>query len=300
MTNFNINHSNCLADAYKDAFLFTKSHYENFPVVSIFIPAQLRKHIAIIYQFARQADDIADEGNLSKEKRLQKLEEYGNLLTSSLNGEPGNIFWEALLNTIHTKELNPEYFYALLKAFKQDVVKHRYENYNELLGYCNNSANPVGRLVLELYSIRENSSLVKSDYICTALQLVNFYQDVNIDYSKGRIYLPIDEMKKYGFTENHLELKLNNDNFKMLIRFQLERVGILFEKGIELIYDLPKPLNFQIYWIILSGKKMIQKIKNIDYNTLNIRPKLTKLDRINLLLKSLSVKNKKWKTNQER
>ncbi|PJA98499.1 MAG: squalene synthase HpnC, partial [Ignavibacteriales bacterium CG_4_9_14_3_um_filter_30_11] len=182
--------------AYKISLDLAKSHYENFPVVSFLIPKEQRKHIAIIYWFARTADDIADEGNINNEERLKKLDELSDRIISISKDKILNEFDAAFLNTIRTKNLSPENLINLLIAFKQDVTKKRYENFDEVLNYCKNSANPVGRLILELNNINDEKAKVFSDNICTALQLTNFIQDIEIDYKKGRIYLPQDEMKK--------------------------------------------------------------------------------------------------------
>ncbi|MEJ2618402.1 MAG: squalene/phytoene synthase family protein, partial [Ignavibacteriaceae bacterium] len=172
----------------KESLSLSKNHYENFPVVSFLVPKHLRKDVAIIYWFARTADDFADEGNLLPEERLRKLNEFEHRLTSLLKGNCEGDIEFALNKTIKERNLTPKYFYDLLKAFKQDVVKKSYENFEELLDYCNYSANPVGRLILELNDIRNDEAFGYSDKICTALQLTNFYQDIKVDYLKGRIY----------------------------------------------------------------------------------------------------------------
>ena len=161
-----------------------------FPVVSILVPKNLRKHVAIIYWFARTADDFADEGNMSEDERIEKLNDFENSLNDLLNGKFKSPFEQALHQTIKQKNLTPQLFFDLLKAFKQDVVKKRYNDFDEVLDYCNCSANPIGRLILELFDIRNEEAFNYSDKICTALQLTNFYQDIEIDYEKGRIYFP--------------------------------------------------------------------------------------------------------------
>ena len=199
--------------AYKSALDFAKKHYENFPVGSLLIPKDLRKHVAIIYWFARTADDYADEGNMSEDERIEKLNDFENSLNDLLNGKFKSPFEQALHQTIKQKNLTPQLFYDLLKAFKQDVVKKRYNNFDEVLEYCRYSANPVGRLILELFGIRSGEALKYSDKICTALQLTNFYQDIEIDYQKGRIYFPENEMKQFDVTENMFAKKEINVNY---------------------------------------------------------------------------------------
>lgn len=275
-----------ISHAYKSALEFAKKHYENFPVVSWFIPKQLRKHIAIIYWFARTADDFSDEGNLSDYERLSKLDEFKKSLDMLLTGKFKSPFEEALANTIKERNLSPQLFYDLLSAFKQDVVKKRYHNFDEVLDYCKLSANPVGRLILELFDIRNETAFGHSDKFCTALQLTNFYQDVEIDYEKGRIYLPQDEMKKYNVNENLFAKKENNSNLKQLLKHNIDRTQVLFDEGKNLLKFLNSRLKLEIKWTILGGEAILQKIRTNDYNIFHARPKLTKKDFGALFIKS--------------
>ena len=278
-----------ISTTYNSALDFARKHYENFPVVSLLIPKELRKHIAIIYLFARTADDIADEGNLSENERLQQLNDFENSLHNLLIGNFKSHFEEALHHTIIQKNLTPQMLYDLLKAFKQDVIKKRYENYDELLFYCKHSANPIGRLILELFNIRSEEAFNFSDKICTALQLTNFYQDIEIDYKKGRIYFPENEMKLFEVTENIFAMKENNVNLKKLLRHNIERTQKMFDEGKNLLKFLNGRLKFEIKWTILGGGKILQKIKEKDYNIFNARPKLTKRDFGALFIKSFLV-----------
>ena len=198
--------------AYKLALDFTRKHYENFPVVSFLIPRDLRKHVAIIYWFARTADDIADEGKLSTGERLKKLDDFEEGFKRVLNGNYKSEYESVLHQTIKEKGLNPEHFTNLLKAFRQDVTKKEYANSEELLGYCQNSANPVGRLILELHGIRDENANIYSDNICTALQITNFLQDVTEDFEKGRIYLPQDELARFEINKIMFEERKINLN----------------------------------------------------------------------------------------
>jgi squalene synthase HpnC len=275
-----------ISHVYKSAIDFAKNHYENFPVVSWFIPKDLRKHVAIIYWFARTADDFSDEGNHIEEHRLMNLNGFEKSLSALLNGEFKSPFEEALHNTINQKKLTPQLFYDLLKAFKQDVTKKRYENFAEVLAYCQYSANPVGRLILELFDIRINEAFNYSDKICTALQLTNFYQDIEIDYEKGRIYLPIDEMQKYDVTENMFAKKENNVNLKKLLAHNIERTQKMYDEGKNLLNYMSGRLKFEIKWTILGGESILNKIRLNDYNIFNARPKLTKIDFGSLFIKS--------------
>lgn len=265
-------------------------HYENFPVVSLFVPRKLRKHVAVVYAFARTADDIADEGDVPDNIRLEKLDEYENLLTKAVNcdGVIPNSMWEDLSATIQKLNLTPHYFYMLLDAFRSDILKKRFRNFTELQNYCVCSANPVGRIILEMYGLNTTENNKLSDKICTALQLTNFLQDVSVDWQKGRIYIPQNEMEKFGIKESIFDEKKNNINFKDLMKYQIERTMNLFDEGKSLIGSLPIPLNKQIYWTVLGGSAILKKIEKIDYDVLNIRPKLSKIHFAYLMVRSLT------------
>jgi squalene synthase HpnC len=273
-------------DAYSQALDFTKTHYENFPVVSLLIPKKLRKHIAIVYWFARTADDIADEGNVSEEIRLERLNEFESNFKRSLNGYNSNGYEYALFNTITEMNLKPQYLIDLLSAFKQDVTKSRYANFNEVLNYCNRSANPVGRIILELFDIRNEKANEYSDKICTALQLTNFLQDTVIDYEKGRIYLAKDEMQKYSVSEYLFEQKEINHNLKQLVKYNVERISDLFVEGKKLLPFLAGKLKAEIKWTIAGGEEILLQIKKNDFDVFNHRPKLSKVKMAGLLIKS--------------
>lgn len=276
-----------LKHAYKSATFFAKNHYENFPVVSFLIPKELRKHVAIIYWFARTADDFADEGNFTEGERLEKLNNFEFRLQQIVNGKAENDFEIALANTIDEKNLNTENFFNLIKAFRQDVIKNRYENFYEVNNYCKNSANPVGRLILELFDIRNEEAIKYSDDICTALQLTNFLQDTAIDFQKGRIYFSVDEMNLFGVTEKMFEQKENNLNLKKLVKHNVDRTQELFDNGKNLLTFLSGRLKIEIGWTVSGGEEILEQIRNNDYDVLNVRPKLSKSKMISLFFKSL-------------
>jgi squalene synthase HpnC len=278
-----------LNDGYVQAIQLAKQHYENFPVISFLIPKKLQKHIAIIYWFARTADDFADEGDLNPDERIERLNEFEQNLTNALNGNFSNSFEQALAQTIIERKLNPNYFYNLLKAFKQDVTKKRYSDFSEVLDYCRYSANPVGRLILELFDIRNDEYFGYSDKICTALQLTNFYQDLQLDYKKGRIYLPLNEMQDFDVSERSFELKENSLNLRNLLRHNISRTEVMFKEGRKLLRHLKGRLRMEIGWTILGGELILEKIKDIDYNTINIRPKITKAEYLKLILKTFFI-----------
>jgi squalene synthase HpnC len=276
-------------NAYKKALIFAKDHYENFPVVSFLIRKELRKDVAIIYWFARTADDLADEGNHSEKERLENLEIFENRLTRLLNDNFESEFDLALAESIKTRNLNPAHFYNLLKAFKQDVVKKRYAAFSEVKDYCKNSANPVGRLILELHDIRNEEAFSYSDDICTALQLTNFYQDTAIDFGKGRIYYPLEEMEKFKVVEKMFRLNENNSNLRELVKFSTSRTKELFNRGKNLLHYLDGCLKMEIKWTILGGEKILGKIEENNFDVIQQRPIITKIDFIWLIIKSFLI-----------
>ena len=278
---------NRMNSAYRESELFAKSHYENFPVVSLFIPKELRKHVAVVYRFARQADDFADEGKESVEWRVKRLEFYENDFRDCIEGKYKNDFWEALNNTINIYSLTPQYFFDLLSAFKQDVVKKRYKNFDDVLDYCTRSANPVGRIILELFNVHDDNALEYSDAVCTALQLANFYQDVSVDIEKDRIYIPLDEIEQFGISEKDFQIKNFSPSFYSLIKHQVERTRILFEKGHKLLPLLPKQLRFQIRLTIIGGEEILKKIEKLNFDTLHFRPVISKIDYLKLIVRAL-------------
>jgi len=276
-----------LNSAYKKAIHFAKSHYENFPVVSFLLPLKIKNDVAIIYWFARTSDDLADENIVSEEKRLNNLNEFEERFRKILKGYFDDEFDLALFSTIVHKKLSTQYFLDLLSAFKQDVIKKRYETFDELLDYCNWSANPIGRLILELLEIRDKKVLELSDKICTALQLTNFYQDVLVDFEKERIYIPIQELKKFGVDEKYFNEKIFDDKFRNLIKFQIERTENLFNEGRALLGYLKGRMKYEIAWTINGGLSILNKIKLNDYNIFKALPKITKNEFIQLLIQSI-------------
>jgi squalene synthase HpnC len=276
-----------LNSAYSKSIKFAKSHYENFPVVSFLIPKNLRKHVAIIYWFARTADDYADEGNFTEGERLEKLNNFEYRTRQLINGKAESDYEFALANTIKERNLTVQNFYNLIKAFRQDVIKNRYKNFDEVIEYCEHSANPVGRLILELFGIRCEEAFNYSDKICTALQLTNFLQDVSIDYNKGRIYLPQDEMDMLQITEKLFEDNENNHKLKQLFKSNVDRIQNLFDEGKKLLPLLSGRLKVEIIWTVAGGEEILDQIRRNDYNVLKNRPELSKTRMVRLFLKSL-------------
>ena len=278
---------NHLKDLAANVSNLAKDHYENFPVASFLIPKKFRKDVAIIYWFARTADDFADEGNESPEKRLNELSNFENEFLKSLKGESINFNFNQLAKTINDKKLSVEKFLDLLSAFKQDVVKKNYENFDEVLDYCKRSANTVGRILLELFNVKEKEAFIYSDKICTALQLTNFYQDTVIDIEMGRNYYPQNEMQLLNVTKKMFELKENNPNIKTLLKHNVERTQALYDEGKNLLKYLRGRFKIEIKWTIAGGEKVLDKIRKNDYDVFAQRPKLDKMDFISLFIKSI-------------
>jgi phytoene synthase len=271
----------------KNNSIFIKNHYENFPVASFLIPKYYRKDIAIVYWFARTADDIVDEGNYESEKRLELLNKFEADFKNSLKGIYDNFYFKILSKTIKENELTEINFLNLISAFRQDVIKKRYESYIEVLNYCARSANPVGRILLELFKVDSSETIIYSDNICTALQLTNFLQDTSIDFKKGRIYYPLDELRMFLATEKMFELNEKNPNIKALIKHNVDRTQVLFDQGKNLLKFLSGRFKFEIKWTISGGEKILSMIRKNDYDVFSKRPKLNKFNFIALFIKNV-------------
>lgn len=281
-----------IEDSYKYCEKIAKEHYENFPIASFFIPKEKRKYIYSIYAYARAADDFADEVGIGdKEKRLKLLDEWNSKLNNTGNGNASEPVFIALKQTMKDCDIPKKPLENLLKAFKQDVIKNRYIDFDEVLQYCVNSANPVGRLVLMVFGIHDEKYFMLSDKICTALQLTNFWQDVEIDMKKDRIYIPLEEMKSYGYSEKDLCDRIYNDNFIKLMKFQVERTEKLFKEGkalIKLISENPGTIKLarELKLIWLGGMEILKSIKKADYNIFKYRPEITFWDKLKLFYRS--------------
>jgi len=283
--NMRQNDEHILENEYNKSLGIAKNHYENFPVVSMFLPKKLRKHVATIYRFARTADDFADEGDISASDRLKLLADYEEKFSKCMNNEFSDLFFETLKNTIDTFNLSSENFTKLLSAFRQDVSNSRFENFDEIINYCSRSADPVGRIMLELSDNRNSDAIYYSDKICSALQLTNFYQDITIDIKKNRIYIPLEELISFGLSENNFKMNSNQAKIQELIKFQVERAFEMFAEGRQILPMLKGLFRLQISAIISGGETILNSIRNIDYESFRSRPKLTKVDYIRILIK---------------
>jgi squalene synthase HpnC len=274
------------------------NHYENFPVASVLLPGTLRTAVTAIYRFARSADDIADEGNALAEERKASLASYRSAL-HTLAKTPGekdfgsqelNQIFIPLAQTITQHQLPLSPFLDLLSAFEQDIELTRYDTFAMLVEYCRRSANPVGRLMLHLYKKTDAKSFEQSDAICTALQLINFLQDISIDWQKNRIYLPADEMRRFNVTERHIADENCDLDFKNLMKFEIERCHYLLKSGQPLCKSLPGRMRLELSLIVHGGWRILEKLQRNDYDVFQHRPRLGKADCALVLWRGLQQK----------
>jgi phytoene synthase len=262
-------------------------HYENFPVASILMPKRLRKPVAAIYHFARAADDIADEGKSSNEERLKQLGEFRAELARIANNEtPLTPLFQNLAAEVHQHALPMQPFHDLLDAFSQDVVKKRYEDFDDVLDYCRRSANPVGNLLMHLYGEATPVNIAYSDAICTSLQIINFWQDVAKDYAIGRIYLPQDELAQYGVNEDQIAQGICNDAWRALMKFQIDRARAMMISGKPLGTILTGRIGLEMRMIIAGGLRILSKLESAQYDMFHHRPVLKPVDWVIMLAKS--------------
>ncbi len=282
--------NNTIEQAYEKCVDLANSHYENFPVAKM-VPKHLQKHVAAVYAFARTADDIADEQHETIAEddpiRIENLEKFEAQLDLPDNERDQQWRWIFIAcdETIKQFNIPKQLFRDLVSAFKQDVVKKRYADFQELLDYCRRSANPVGRLVLLLHGFNDATRFEQSDKICTALQLANFWQDMSVDKSKNRIYIPQSDWN--GLSENDFFADCASQEVRDVLKFQVERTAKMFDEGAPLPKSLPFPLSLEIRATLAGGRTILKKIKAQNYDTLQARPKITKLDKIKILLASI-------------
>jgi len=261
--------------AYKHCLKIAKNHYENFPVASWVVPRRMRWPIAAIYAFARKADDYADEGIVDDATRLQAL----NAMTEKINAiyagsPPEEPMYIALADSIDRFNLPADLFHDLLSAFKQDVTHKRYADFGELMTYCRRSANPVGRLLLYLYGKTDRKSLGYSDAICSALQLINFYQDLAQDYDEmDRIYIPQDEIRAAFVNETYFKNRISDGPMTLLMRKQYLRANKLLNAGAPLGKTLKGRFGLEIRMIIAGASRILQKLDK-QSEDLYSRPRL--------------------------
>jgi squalene synthase HpnC len=264
------------------------AHYENFPVASWLVPARLRAPIEAIYAFARGADDIADEGDASDAARLAGLARFGAALDAIERGEmPSEDPFGGIALAVREHALPLEPLRNLLDAFRQDVLCKRYADFPALADYCRRSANPVGRLVLHLFGMTDSRSLAESDAICTSLQLINFWQDVAIDWTKGRVYFPQEDLQRFGVDESAIAAARTDARWQQLMAFECARARALLATGAPLGRRLPGRLGLEIRATIAGGERILDRIDAVKGDVFRKRPKLGTIDWIRMLAKAI-------------
>lgn len=254
-------------------------HYENFPVASVLLPARLRRPVELIYRFARTADDFADEGERSDAERLQLLAGYSEELNRIERGEqPQSALFRDLAPMIAQWQLPIALFHDLISAFTQDVTKKRYVNLDDVLDYCRRSANPVGRLLLVLYDAATPQNNAWSDNICSALQIINFLQDIEIDYANRRIYIPQDDLVRFGISEAQIAAGTVDDAWRRFMAFEVERTRTLLLAGAPLGRVLKGRIGLELRMIVAGGERILRKIENAGHDVFRRRPVLRSHD----------------------
>jgi squalene synthase HpnC len=254
-------------------------HYENFPVASVLLPRHLRRPIEAIYRFARGADDIADEGNASNTDRLKELARYAAELDRIEQGQaPADPAFNALACTIRAWQLPLQLFRDLLTAFAQDITRKRYADFPELLDYCRRSANPVGRLLLHLVDRASVDNLRRADCICSALQLINFWQDIAIDWQKDRVYLPQTDLDRFGISEQQIADRRWSAEWAALLDFQTDRARAMMLDGAPLVQQLPGRMGWEIRFTVQGGLRILEKIRRARGDVFRHRPVLEPAD----------------------
>lgn len=271
------------------------THYENFPVASFLCPPRLRPAIAAIYHFARTADDLADEGDAAPAERLADLTRYRADLYAAAAGQADSGAWPKvfapLAAVIHTFGLPLSLLTDLLDAFEQDIrftaAGRRYADDAELLDYCSRSANPVGRLLLHLYGINDALSLTQSDQVCSALQLINFWQDVSVDVARSRWYPSLQAMTQFGVTDADLQPDSHSKNATKLIATYASKSRAMMLKGSQLVHSMPGRAGWELRLVVQGGLRILDKIEALDFATWRSRPKLNGWDVAVMLWRAL-------------
>jgi squalene synthase HpnC len=260
-----------------------RTHYENFTVASLFLPRRLIRHFQAVYAYCRWSDDLADE-TAGGAEALALIDWWRGELLRCYDGEPRHPVMVALRETIRRFSIPSEPFLNLLSAFEQDQRVKRYATFAELLGYCRNSANPVGHLVLRLFECFDAGRASLADEVCTGLQLANFWQDVARDHAIGRVYLPAEDGARFGYMEDDLAARRATPAFRELMRFEVDRAREFFDRGEALVPLLPREARLDVDLFIEGGRAILRSIEEINYDVWSRRPEVTRLQKLKLLL----------------
>jgi len=273
------------AEAREYCRRLARSHYENFSVASWFLPERLRQHFFNVYAYCRISDDLGDEvGDTAASLLL--LDEWETELNACYDGHPRHPVFVALAETVRKFEIPKQEFADLLTAFRQDQSTTRYETFDHLLGYCKFSANPVGHLVLYLCGYRDPERQQLSDYTCTALQLANFWQDVSADFAKGRIYLPLEDLRRFGVNEETIRDRENTSAFREMIKFEVERAREWFRQGLPLSAKVNRELAIDIELFSRGGQQILTAIERQNCAVLGRRPAISKTRKLALVARA--------------
>jgi len=262
-----------------------RTHYENFSVASWFLPRRLRQHFFNVYAYCRIADDLGDEvGDAAAS--LQLLDQWEAELDACYEGQPRHPVFVALAETVRVCEIPKQPFADLLRAFRQDQTVTRFPTFADVIAYCRYSANPVGHLVLHVCGYHDAERQALSDFTCSALQLANFWQDVSPDYAKGRIYLPLEDLARFGVTEEDIARQWNTPAFCEMMRFEVERAREWFQKGLPLIGRLDRELAVDIELFSRGGQEILNAIERQNYAVLGRRPAISKSRKLALVARA--------------
>lgn len=273
---------------YAGCIALARGHYENFPVASLLLPQRLRRPIAAIYAYARSADDIADEGDLPDDLRLQRLGEYEARLDALQRGAtPDDALFGTLAHVIRAHALPLAPFYDLLAAFRQDVTRRHCLDIDDLLRYCSLSANPVGRLLLRLFGADGPENNALSDAVCTGLQLTNFLQDVDDDYARGRIYLPQAEMRAHGVNDDTIRGRRHTAGWRTLVTQEIDRAQSHLLRGAPLATRLPGRAGLELRLTVAGGLTILDKLRKINASRFISGVRLSRWDSLAILRRSL-------------
>jgi squalene synthase HpnC len=283
-----------LAGAVRIGAVNGVEHYENFPVASVLCPPALRPAVTAIYHFARTADDIADEGDAPAKQRLRDLQAYREDLRALYDGRRASDRWQAVfqpLDTVRVQHGLPQALLAdLLDAFMQDVRNPPYPDRDSLLDYCRRSANPIGRLLLHLYGVSDATALRQSDAVCSALQLINFWQDLSVDLPRGRCYVPTADAARHGLSPAALQAGQDTAATRALVRELAHWARGLMHDGAPLVHAVPGRAGWELRLVVQGGLRIVAKMEAMQFAALSHRPTLGTLDLPPLLWQTLTMR----------
>jgi squalene synthase HpnC len=278
-----------LAEAQVYCEKLARTHYENFSVASWFLPSRLRQHFFNVYAYCRISDDLGDEVGDAGQS-LELLDQWESELNACYEGTPRHPVFVALAETVRQFNIPKHEFSDLLIAFRQDQTVTRFETFEDVLGYCRYSANPVGHLVLYLCGYSDAGRQQLSDYTCTALQLANFWQDVHVDFLKGRIYLPLEDLRRFGVTENDIAERRATPGFLDLMRFEVERARQWFERGLPLTRMVSRELAIDVELFSRGGQEILNAVERQRFDVLRKRPVISKTRKLLLVARAAAGK----------